>query len=31
MRGSMNLKSIPDPKALSRLHYMHLLNSWGSQ
>jgi dihydroorotate dehydrogenase (fumarate) len=31
MRGSMNLKSIPDPKALSRLHYMHLLNSWGAQ
>jgi len=31
MRGSMNFKSIPDPKALSRAHYMHLLSSWGSQ
>ena len=31
MRGSMNFKRIPDPKALSRAHYMHLLSSWGSQ
>jgi dihydroorotate dehydrogenase (fumarate) len=31
MRGSMNFKRIPDPKALSRAHYMHLINSWGSQ
>lgn len=31
MRGSMNIKHIPDPKTLSRLHYMHLLSSWGSQ
>jgi dihydroorotate dehydrogenase (fumarate) len=29
MRGSMNYKRIPDPKALSRAHYMHLLSSWG--
>jgi|SRR5271157_156482 len=31
MRGSMNITHIPDPKTLSRLHYMHLLSSWGSQ
>jgi dihydroorotate dehydrogenase (fumarate) len=31
MRGSMNFSHIPDPKALSRLHYMHLLSSWGLQ
>lgn len=31
MRGNMNLKHIPDPRALSRAHYMHLLSSWGSQ
>ena len=31
MRGSMNFKRIPDPKALSRAHYMHLVSSWGSQ
>lgn len=31
MRGNMNLKHIPDPKALSRAHYMHLLSSWGSR
>jgi dihydroorotate dehydrogenase (fumarate) len=31
MRGSMNFKHIPDPKALSRAHYMHLLSSWGSE
>jgi dihydroorotate dehydrogenase (fumarate) len=31
MRGSMNIKHIPDPKALSRAHYMHLLGSWGSK
>ena len=31
MRGSMNFKRIPDPHALSRAHYMHLLSSWGSQ
>jgi dihydroorotate dehydrogenase (fumarate) len=30
MRGSMNIKRIPDPKAFSRAHYMHLLGSWGS-
>ena len=30
MRGTMNIEHIPDPKLLSRLHYMHLLNSWGS-
>ena len=29
MRGSMNFNHIPDPKALSRAHYMHLLSSWG--
>jgi len=29
MRGSMNIERIPDPKALSRAHYMHLLDSWG--
>lgn len=31
MRGSMNIERIPDPKALSRAHYMHLLDSWGAQ
>jgi dihydroorotate dehydrogenase (fumarate) len=31
MRGSMNIEHIPDPKALSRAHYMRLLSSWGSQ
>jgi dihydroorotate dehydrogenase (fumarate) len=31
MRGTMNFKHIPDPKALSRAHYMHLLSSWGSE
>jgi len=31
MRGNMNIKHIPDPKALSRAHYMHLLSSWGSR
>lgn len=31
LRGSMNIERIPDPRALSRLHYMHLLNSWGSR
>jgi len=31
MRGSMNFTRIPDPKALSRAHYMHLLSSWGSE
>lgn len=29
MRGNMNINHIPDPKALSRAHYMHLLSSWG--
>ena len=28
MRGSMNIKRIPDPDALSRRHYMHVLSSW---
>ena len=28
MRGSMNIERIPDPRALSRAHYMHLVNSW---
>lgn len=31
MRGSMNIERIPDPRALSRAHYMHLLDSWGTQ
>jgi dihydroorotate dehydrogenase (fumarate) len=31
MRGSMNIERIPDPKALSRAHYMHLLGSWSLQ
>ena len=31
MRGSMNIERIPDPKALSRAHYMHLLGAWGAQ
>ncbi len=31
MRGSMNIKRIPDPRALSRAHYMHLLGAWGVQ
>jgi len=31
LQGSMNIERIPDPRALSRLHYMHLLNSWGAQ
>jgi dihydroorotate dehydrogenase (fumarate) len=31
MRGSMNIERIPDPKAMSRAHYMHLLASWGAQ
>ncbi len=31
MRGSMNIERIPDPRALSRAHYMHLLGSWGTQ
>jgi len=30
MRGTMNIEHIPDPKALSRAHYMHLLSSWGT-
>jgi len=25
MRGSMNIERMPDPRALSRAHYMHLL------
>ncbi len=29
MRGNMNIERIPDPKALSMAHYMHLLGSWG--
>ncbi len=28
MRGSMNIERIPDPRALSRRHYMHVLSSW---
>ena len=31
VRGSMNIERVPDPKAWSRLHYMHLLSSWGSR
>lgn len=31
MRGSMNIERIPDPRALSRAHYMHLLGAWGTQ
>jgi len=31
MRDSMNIKRIPAPKALSRAHYRHSLNSWGAQ
>ena len=31
MRGSMNIERIPDPRALSRAHYMHLLGAWGVQ
>ena len=31
MRGSMNIEHIPDPKALSRAHYMHLVSSWGAR
>jgi len=30
MQGTMNIEHIPDPKALSRAHYMHLLSSWGT-
>ena len=29
MRGSMNIDRSSDPRALSRAHYMHLVNSWG--
>ena len=29
MRGSMNIDRSSDPKALSRAHYMHVVNSWG--
>ena len=29
MRGSMNIERSSDPKALSRAHYMHIVNSWG--
>ena len=28
MRGIMNIKRLPDPGALSRLHYMYVLRSW---
>ena len=28
MRGSMNLLRCPDPKALSRANYMHVLHIW---
>jgi dihydroorotate dehydrogenase (fumarate) len=28
MRGSMNLLRCPDPKALSRANYMHVLQTW---
>lgn len=28
MQGSMNLSTIPDPKALSRANYMHQLRTW---
>jgi len=31
MQGSMNIERIPDPMAFSRVHYMHLLGSWGAQ
>jgi len=31
MRGSMNIERIPDPRAMSRAHYMYLLDSWGAQ
>jgi dihydroorotate dehydrogenase (fumarate) len=31
MQGSMNIERIPDPRAMSRAHYMHLLTSWGLQ
>jgi dihydroorotate dehydrogenase (fumarate) len=31
MRGSMNIKRIPDPAALSRAHYMRLVGSWTPQ
>ena len=31
MRGTMNIERIPDPKALSRAHYMHLLGSWWNE
>ena len=27
----MNIERIPDPKAFSRAHYMHLMGSWGSR
>ena len=28
MRGSMNLARCPDPKALARSNYMHILKTW---
>ena len=31
MQGTMNIERIPDPRALSRAHYMHLLSAWGIQ
>lgn len=31
MRGTMNIERIPDPKALSKAHYMHLLGSWENE
>ena len=31
MQGSMNIERIPDPMAFSRVHYMHLMGSWGAQ
>jgi dihydroorotate dehydrogenase (fumarate) len=31
MCGSMNLQHIPEPKVLSRAHYMYLLRSWEAQ
>jgi len=31
MRGIMNIEHIPDPKTLSRAHYMHLLSAGGLQ
>lgn len=31
MRGSMNIERIPDPRGLSRAHYMHLLGAWSAQ